>query len=90
VAGLCAQRLGGEAVTYLGQSVWSWLALAVGSVAVGLWLAVAGLLPEPHCGWTVEEGQRLEASCASQSELEERLESIRHSRSGLRNWEAGL
>jgi hypothetical protein len=76
-------------VTYLGQSVWSWLALAVGSVAVGLWLATAGLLPEPHCGWTVEEGQRLEASCASESELEERLAEIRQSRSGQRDWECG-
>jgi hypothetical protein len=77
-------------VTYLGLSVWRWLALAVGSVAVGLALATAGALPEPHCGWTVEEGQRLEASCATAEELEERLSSIRESRSGQRDWEEGL
>ena len=77
-------------MTYLGQSVWSWLALAVGSVTVGLWLATAGLMPEPHCGWTVEDGQRLQAGCSTVEELEERLESIRHSRSGLRDWEDGL
>ena len=34
-------------MTYLGQSVWSWLALAIGSVTVGLALAVGGLLPSP-------------------------------------------
>ena len=77
-------------MTYLGQSVWSWLALAIGSVTVGLALAVGGLLPEPHCGWTVEDGVWLEASCSTVEELEERLESIRHSRSGQRNWEEGL
>lgn len=77
-------------MTYLGSSVWGWLALAVGSVAVGLWLATAGLLPEPHCGWTVEEGERLDAGCSTVEELEERLGSIRHSRSGARVWEDGL
>ena len=76
-------------MTYLGQSVWSWLALAIGSVSVGLALAVGGLLPEPHCGWTVEEGQRLEAGCSTVEELEERLEQIRASRSGQRDWEEG-
>jgi hypothetical protein len=117
-------------VTYLGQSVWSWLALAVGSVAVGLALAVGGLLPSPEsgceliseepsgpepevtvwhrvwdcsgetvveeylaegweCGAVWEEGRWLEAGCSTVEELEERLESIRHSRSGLRDWEEG-
>ena len=76
-------------MTYLGQSVWSWLALAIGSVAVGLWLATAGLLPEPHCGWTVEEGQRLEAGCSTVEELEERLDRIRAERAGEREWIRG-
>ena len=133
-------------MTYLGQSVWSWLALAIGSVTVGLALAVGGLLPSPdsdsvllaecartngaaltvedcstylewldatadcrelesqsdwagcveaveagwECGAVLEEGVWLEASCSTVEELEERLESIRHSRSGQRNWEEGL
>lgn len=34
-------------MTYLGSSVWSWLALAVGSVTVGLALALGGILPSP-------------------------------------------
>ena len=79
-----------QRATYLGVSVWLWVALALGSATVGLALAVGGLLPEPHCGWTVEDGQRLEAGCSTMEELEERLGSIRHSRSGLRDWEDGL
>ena len=78
-----------RAVTYLEQSVWSWLALALGSMALGLWLSMAGVWPEPHCGWTVEEGQTVEAACSSLAEMEERLAEIRAERSGHRNWEEG-
>ena len=115
-------------MTYLGQSVWGWLALAVGSVTVGLALAVGGLLPSPDsdsvllaecartngAALTVEdcseyldwldatadcrelESQSDWAECVEAveavrtAELERRLESIRHSRSGLRDWEDGL
>lgn len=128
MAGLCSSRLGGEAVTYLGQSVWGWLALALGSAAVGLALAVAGLLPSPDsdsvlldecartngAALTVEdcsaylewldatadcrelESQSDWADCVETveavltAEMEERLEQIRASRSGLRDWEDGL
>jgi hypothetical protein len=37
-------------VTYLGSSVWSWLALGIGSVAVGLALSVGGVFPGPDSG----------------------------------------
>ena len=117
-----------QRATYLGVSVWSWLALAVGSVAVGLALAVAGLLPSPDsdsvllaecartngAALTVEdcseylewldatadcrelESQSDWADCVETveavltAEMEERLEQIRASRSGLRDWEDGL
>lgn len=42
------------------------------------------------CGAVWEEGQWIEAGCSTVEELEERLESIRHSRSGQRDWEGGL
>ena len=115
-------------MTYLESSVRSWLALAIGSVTVGLALAVGGLLPSPDsdsvllaecartngAALTVEDcSAYLEwldatadcraldeqsdwADCvetveaALTAEMEERLEQIRASRSGLRNWEDGL
>ena len=115
-------------MTCLGQSVWSWLALAIGYVTVALALAVGGLLPSPDsdslllaecartngAALTVEDCSEyldwLEATAGCReleshsdwadcveaveamraADLEERLESIRHSRSGQRDWEAGL
>ena len=43
-----------------------------------------------ECGAVLEEGVWLEASCETEEELEERLEQIRASRSGDRDWEDGL
>lgn len=31
----------------------------------------------PHCGWIMEAGERMEASCATEAELAKRMESIR-------------
>jgi hypothetical protein len=73
--------------TYLGVSVRIWAVWAVLSVALGLWLAQSGLLPQPaQCGYVLEEGVWLEAGCSSVEELEERLAQIRATRSGGRVW----
>lgn len=43
-----------------------------------------------ECGYVLEGGVWLEAGCSTVEELEERLSSIRDSRSGHRDWEEGL
>lgn len=38
----------------------------------------------PDCGWIMEEGERMEASCATEAELAERMEAVRMERNGSR------
>jgi hypothetical protein len=64
-----------------------WAGWAVLSLALGLGLAMSGILPEPtDCGYVLEEGQWLAAGCSSVEELEETLAQIRAERSGERSW----
>ena len=73
--------------TYLGVSVRIWAVWAVLSMALGLGVAQSGLLPQPpQCGYVLEEGRWLEASCESEEELAGRLAQIRAERSAERNW----
>jgi hypothetical protein len=38
----------------------------------------------PDCGWIMEEGERMQASCAKEAELAERMEAVRMERNGSR------
>ena len=73
--------------TYLGAPVRVWLGWAVAAALLSGAAVGAGLTPQPpECGYVWEEGQWMEAGCSTVEDLEERLESIRHSRSGQREW----
>lgn len=75
--------------TYLGVSVRLWLLWALAAVALSAAVVSSGLFPSPaDCGYVLEEGVWLEASCVSEEELEGRLERIRASRSGQREWDS--
>lgn len=43
---------------------------------------------QQHCGWTVEEGLAVPASCHTEEELAGRLSQIRQERSGARDWQS--
>jgi hypothetical protein len=78
-------------VTYLGLSVRVWLGWAGLCVALTVAALGSGLFPQPsQCGYVLEEGVWLEAGCSTVEELDQRLSSIRESRSGQRDWEEGL
>lgn len=69
-------------MTYLGVSVRVWLGWAVLSAILSAAVVGSDLLPQPaECGYVLEEGVWLEASCVSEEELGVRLAALREERS---------
>ena len=76
--------------TYLGVSVRLWLLWAVVSLGLSAAVLASGAVPQPsECGYVLEEGVWLEASCESEEGLAGRLAQIRAERSGERSWDNG-